>query len=282
MFQMGKLNTLLNRLKIKFMSSFPKRLDAIHEGQLFLRSKAVKAITDDKDLLRHVSLIERAMDILNMCSTECSSSFEVDDEKVVRLLGMRLFNGCASSMQLTLSGHYQNAAMIMRDLLETVFLLGYFQQLPEKISVWRTADTDMRLKEFAPAKIRIALDEKDGFTEKKRKEAYDLLCELAVHPTYKGFQMLAPKGHDHHCGPFFDPAALKALIEELAKLAIQAAQNQGIFFKSNTKDQYEMKLDFMEMSSDWMEAYLGRPKNQKEIDEIREVLKRAVQENLIT
>ena len=263
------------------MSSFPKRLTAIHEGQLILRSESVKAVTDDKDLLQHVSLIERAMDILYMCSTECSSSLEADDEKVVRLLGMRLFNGCASSTQLTLSGLYQNAAMIMRDLLETVFLLGYFQQHPETISVWRTADTVARLKEFKPAKIRTALDEKDGFTKKKRKEAYDLLCELAVHPTYKGFQMLAPKGHDYHCGPFFDSTALKALIEELVKLAIQAAQNQGMFFKSNTRDQYEMKLEFMEMTGDWMEAYLGSPKNQKEIDEIRKVLKQAIQENLI-
>ena len=74
--------------------------------------------------------------------------------------------------QLMVSGYYQCAAMIMRDLLETAFLLGFFRHNPGTISVWRTKNDAIRKKVFAPVKIRVALDEKDGFTEKKRAAAY--------------------------------------------------------------------------------------------------------------
>lgn len=250
------------------MSSIPKNLEALHEGEEFLRSKSLENIEADEDLLRHVSVIEKSMDLLNLLSTNPLPE-EDEDTRIIQLLGMRLFNGCATSFQLILSGYYQNAAMIMRDLLETVFLLGFFLHDQTKISEWRKADDSTRKKLFAPIKVRIALDDKDGFTEKKRAAAYELLCELASHPTYKGFQMLAPKGHEHHCGPFFDSTALKALIEELVKLAIQAGQNHTLFFNGKTKAEMTAKIYFMEACSEWLEVYFNRPFERTDIEEMK-------------
>jgi len=253
------------------VNSIPENLERLHSGEEFLRLKSLQAIENDNDLSRHVALIEKAMDILNILSMNPPAR-EDEDTKAVRLLGMRLFNGCAAAFQLIVSGYYQTAAMIMRDLLETVFLLGYFQHDGSKIAEWRNADDATRKKAFAPVKIRIALDEKDGFTEKKRAAAYELLCELASHPTYKGLQMLAPKGQAHHCGPFFDASALKPLIEELVKLAIQAGQNYSMFFDGRTEAIMKTKIYFMEASGEWLERYFGRPFERKEIDEIKALL----------
>lgn len=249
------------------MSPIPLKLELLHSGEEVLRSKSLKAIEGNEDLSRHLTLIEKAMDVLNFLSMKPPSG-EDEDAKAIRLLGMRLFNGCAAAFQLMVSGYYQAAAMIMRDLLETVFLLGFFLHDRSKIAEWRTTDGATRKKVFAPVKIRIALDEKDGFTRRKRAAAYELLCELAAHPTYKGFRMLAPKGHAHHCGPFFDPTALKALVEELVKLAIQAGQNYVLFFKGGT-EAMEIKIYFMEACSEWMERYFGRPFDRKGIEKMK-------------
>ncbi len=250
------------------MSPIPENLERLHSGEEFLRSKSLEAIEGDEDLSRHVAVIEKAMDVLNLLSMNPSPG-EDENAKAVRLLGMRLFNGCAAAFQLMVSGYYQSAAMVMRDLLETAFLLGFFRHNPGKISDWRTANDATRKKVFSPIKIRIALDEKDGFTKKKRAAAYESLCELASHPTYKGLQMLAPKGQAHHCGPFFDSTALKALVEELVKLTIQAGQNYSLFFEGETKAKMETKIYFMEACGEWFERYFGQSFERKDIDEMK-------------
>ena len=242
------------------MNTYPEKLEALHGEQLFLRSKSVEAIKADEDLLRHIWLIEQAMDNLYLCSMECASTLEGDDGEVIRPLGMRSFNGCTSSLQLTLSGYYQNAAMIIRDILETVFLLHFFALYPDKILQWRNSEKGARMKEFSPVKIRTALDNEQGFKEKKRQKAYDKLCELASHPTYTGFQLLASKNQRPRCGPFFDPAMLKEVMEELVLVAVQAGVNHGVFYKSNTREQEAERSKFLDVAEDWSATYLGSQK----------------------
>lgn len=254
------------------MSPFPENFKNLHEGLELLRIKSLEAIESDEDLSRHVTVVEKAMDVLNVFSMNPPKE-EDENAKAVRLLGMRLFNGCTSSLELTMSGYYQIAAMIMRDLLETAFLLNYFEHNYNTIEEWRTAKEAVRKKKFSPVKIRNALDEKDGFTEKKRAESYSLLCEMASHPTYKGFRMLAPKGENHHCGPFFDSTILKPLLEELVKLAIQAGQNYGKFFQERTRHTMSIQISFMEESNNWMARFYGRPLVEgKKIDELKDLL----------
>lgn len=251
------------------MQPIPKKFELLHKGQEFLRARSLEAIERDENLSRHVALIEKSMDVLNLFSMNPAGN-ETEDAKACRLLGMRLFNGCAGAFQLIVSGYYQNAAMLLRDLLETVFLIGYLQHEPDKIGIWRAGDEKARRKAFGPAKIRKSLDKRDGFTSGKRKAAYDLLCQLAVHPTFEGLRMLMPARRQHHCGPFFDPTALKAMIEELAKLAIQAGTNYNLFFKPDTKQRMVVKLAFLEASMEWREIYFGQAFDREAIDALKQ------------
>ncbi|MGE8941828.1 hypothetical protein ACO2I3_07945 [Leptospira interrogans] len=52
-------------------------------------------------------------------------------------------------------------ALILRDVLETVFLVDYFRMKRSAITKWRMAD------------------QCDGFTNKKRPKIYELFSELA-------------------------------------------------------------------------------------------------------
>jgi hypothetical protein len=82
--------------------------------------------------------------------------FETADEdlKVIQLLGMRTFNAFGASVKLALSGYSQNSALILRDVLETVFLIGYFAGDRTLIERWRFADKRARLRDFGPLKVR--------------------------------------------------------------------------------------------------------------------------------
>ncbi|WP_460151824.1 hypothetical protein [Pseudomonas sp. S2_B07] len=249
------------------MKAIPENLSLLHAGEEDLWAQAVKIIENDTDLSIHVELIERVMDLIQFFVREHVA--DDADQETIQLLGIRLFNGLGSAFRLMTGGYFQNAAMIQRDLLETVFLLNYLHLHPEKIVTWRTADERTLMKEFAPKVIRNALDKHQGATEKKRASAYKLFCELATHPTYKGFQMLGPKGLGAHCGPFLDPLSLKALIEEQAKLGIQAGESFTVFFPTVTLADVENKLHFMEGSREWIERFYNIACDPSELAEIR-------------
>jgi hypothetical protein len=252
------------------MKALPENLATLHAGEEQLWAQVVTLIENDTDLSAHIDLAERAMNLIQFFVRE---HVAVDaDHQATQLLGIRLFNGFGSALRLMMAGYYQPAAMIQRDLLETVFLIAYLHLYPEKILTWRTADGKTRLKEFAPVRIRIALDEHQGVIKKKREAAYKLFCELAAHPTYKGFHMLAPEGLGARVGPFLDEPKLKALIEEHARLAIQAAEAFTVFFPTVTLADIENKLSFMEVSSEWVQRYYNIPRAPLELAELRRLL----------
>lgn len=149
--------------------------------------------------------------------------FKTDDEdlKLVQILGMRTFNAFGASLKLALSEYTQNSALIMRDVLETVFLLDLFQSHRTLIQSWRFADKKTRMKDFRPIKVRIALDSRDGFMSRKREEMYELLSELAGHPTMKSAWMMRPqKDGDVVIGPFVESTMLEAVLSETGRLAV--------------------------------------------------------------
>lgn len=246
----------------------PENFDFLHTGEEFLRNKSIEAIEGSEDFLEHAALIERSMDLINYFVRQYKS--ENDDMLTIQLLGIRLFNAAASALKLFLSGYYQTSALQQRDMLETIFLLDYFKTYPEKIAEWRQSDTKTRLKEFAPVVIRKALDERDGFTEKKREKAYKQLSELAGHPTYAGFRMLTPKpGGDANCGPFFEITSFKAVYEELTKHLIQAGAGFMRFFPGKTAADQKMKISFMETQGQWFEKLYKQPFDRKQIEELK-------------
>jgi hypothetical protein len=135
----------------------------------------------------------------------------------------RLFNSGASSMKLLMGGYYQSTVMVLRDIFETTFLLDYFHGNRDQIAVWRNCDEKKRNREFGVMKIRIAPDDRDGFTERKREVAYNLLCQLGTHPTYTGFQMLQARG---------------------SNLTINIAD-------------YRISLDYLTTQADWSDHFFG-------------------------
>jgi hypothetical protein len=84
----------------------------------------------DQRLAPHLPVVERAMDLADLLRQH-----EIDDEdlKVVQMLGMRSFNALGAGLKLALSGYHQNSALILRDILETVFLLDLFNGDPASI-----------------------------------------------------------------------------------------------------------------------------------------------------
>lgn len=201
--------------------ALPPRLTELHIGEEALRSASSALVEEHSNLRAHLDVVECAMDLMDVLRRVGS---EAEDEKVIQLLGMRIFNDLASSVKLALTGYNQSAAMILRDILETTFLIERFAGDWPAVSQWRLAAPKERWKNFGPAKVRAHLDKRDGFRGKKRDAAYGLLSTLASHPTMEGVAMLRPTGMDAHLGPFVELPTLEAVLAEMAKLAVQAGE----------------------------------------------------------
>jgi hypothetical protein len=252
--------------------AIPDNLKRLQDGEEMLRAHSLEMIEADEDLSQHVDLLEQSMDVIDYYVRRYKGGNE--DEITLQLLGIRLFNGLASSFRLLTGGYYQNAAMIMRDIMETLFLLDYLEWRRGEIGQWRDADKKTRRGKFSPARIREALDKRSNLTGKKREQLYDLFCEYAAHPTAKGFVMLKPRGgNGAHCGPYFEQSALKAHIEELAKLSVQAGINVHHCFPGKTVSDWEQKIAFIEASEKWMERYYKRPFDKEGFDVLKAKLK---------
>lgn len=232
----------------------PEHLDRLHSGEEFLRSKSIEALQNDDRLRLHVAVVEQAMTM-----ADGLRQFQTDDEdmKLIQALGMRIFNAFGAAMKLCLSGYYQNAALIMRDVLETTFLIDLFAGKPSLITRWRNADKAARLREFTPVKVRIALDERDGFTEKKRAKMYDMFSELAGHATMPSIAMLQPNGMNAQIGPFFDVTALEASLSEMGRLAVQAGEQIGRFLPDPQGASLLLRYGFASAKGRWLTMFYG-------------------------
>jgi hypothetical protein len=250
----------------------PSNLALLHQGEEALRAQSLSIITSQPDLFAHLTMIERCMDLIHVLLPD--TSVRDDDQLTVGNLGIRVFNALASSLKLSLSGYYQAAAAHLRDILETTFLLDYFTTDLILITRWRTLPERERKNAFKPVTVRTALDKRDGFTSRKRAEAYDVLSRLAGHATPEGFVMLTPQpgGTNVHCGPFLEPTALLAVLAEAAKVSLQAAGAFRVLIASRTLDQYQASVDFMDAEADWMEMFLGAGPDRTRIADIRLVL----------
>lgn len=169
--------------------------------------------------LLHFTVVEHAMSLLKIV-VGCPLSGE--NFKVIKMLAVRMFNAFGTSLKLLLSGYFQNAGMIMRDMLETLFLLDLFKTDPAAIERWRFAN-DRELREaFSPSAVRRALDERDGVTTRQRAELYKMFSKLAGHPNMHSQHMLrSAKDGDIYLGPFMDANSLAAGLFELGKIGIQ-------------------------------------------------------------
>lgn len=232
------------------------KLASLREGEAFFRAKALEIIGASMLLQQHLAVTEAAMDLADVLRQIETSD---EDLKVIQLLGMRTFNAFGASLNLTLSGYHQNAALILRDVLETVFLINYFAGDRSLIERWRFADKKTRREEFAPVKVREALDKRDGFTSKKRFEMYELFSELAGHPTMKSAYMMRPqRDGDAVIGPFMEATALEAVISEMGRLAVQVGEQLDLFFPSALNQAIPSRMAFVQLQQRWIATHYPR------------------------
>ncbi len=240
------------------MKKLPDNLASLHRQEERLREKALALVVQDARLALHVAVVEQAMnlgDLLRQFPTED------EDLKVIQLLGMRIFNALGASLKLALSGYFQNSALLMRDILEAVFLLDLFGTDRSLITRWRFADKKARMKEFSPLRVREALDKRDGFTGKKRAEMYEMFSEIAGHPTMHSSLMMRPqKGGDAVIGPFIETTSLDATLAEMGRLAVQAGQHLAGFFPQDWHLGFEPRMAFVASTREWMATFYAQKK----------------------
>jgi hypothetical protein len=235
---------------------FPENFDLLHQGEESIRAKSKEAIQASDILPHHFDMVADSMNLIDYFAR--AYHHKNDDQLTVQLLGIRLFNGSAGAMQSLMSGYYQNSVMQQRDLLEVSFLLDYFNSNRTRIAEWKRCTEGERNKKFGAFHVRTALDDRDGFTERKREAHYKLLCNLGAHASYLGFQLLQPiAGENAHCGPYFAQRALNATAAELAKVCVGSATNFTVFFTPTSLTDYEAKLRFMEKQVAWFERFFG-------------------------
>lgn len=253
------------------MSRIPENLHRLHAGETVIRGQSIVAIEADEDLLAHVKLIEAVMDHLDFFAKRDAIDL---DQETIQLLGARIFNDLASGYSQLTRGYYQLAAATLRDVMEILYLYGYFDRDPAKIKEWRESDDQTRFTVFGPKRVRQFLDKFDGFKEGKRGQAYKMFCEYAAHATWQGFTLQRPTGGGQVVmGPFFDVGLLKAVMEEMAQLAAQVGNYYAGFFEAAGDVQaLETGLRRLEVTARWAELYLGRKRDPHEFDEMRLML----------
>lgn len=235
------------------MTSLPENLVSLHAQEEELRKVALKLIAKDRALGLHLTATEQAM---NLCDVLRQYPTDDEDLKVIQVLGMRLFNAFGASTKLGLSGYFQNSALILRDVLETVFLIDLFRGDRTLITKWRFADAKTLRDCFSPAPVRKALDQRYGHFTRKREERYKLFSELAGHPTMKSSWMLRPrKDGNAVIGPFIEKSSLEAVFSEMGTLAVQAGQHISVFIPREWDPGVEPRLLFAKTALTWMSTF---------------------------
>jgi hypothetical protein len=241
-------------------TNFPNNLDGLYIQEQLLREKAIKLIQNKPKLSLHSHAIERAMSLAKILV-----EYPQDDQdfRVIKMLSIRMFNAFGASLTLIFSGYHQNSGMVMRDLLETVFLMDLFKTDPTAIKRWRFADKKILREKFSPVAVRKALDERDGCNTKKRAEAYKMFSELAAHPNMQSQHMLRPEiGGDMMIGPFMEETTLEAGISELGRLAIQAGEIMNDFLPEGW-DLDDVRASFALIKNEWIETFYKQIRNQQ-------------------
>jgi hypothetical protein len=235
----------------------PGNLGSLRAEEERIHTESLPLIEKTENLRDHLSMIHGTMAILYALAHDHANTS--DDELTIQYLGLRLFNSAASSLKLAFSGYYQSAFLLVRDLFETVALLDYFRTNPNKIAVWQASDKDERIREFGPGIIRKALNERDGFSNNKRKEIYDRLSEYASHPTASGFQLLAPDGLGR-IGPFLNEKYLNAWLEETVLHLVYGGAVFIEHFSHVERPVLVAKDAFREQATRWRDRYMGGKK----------------------
>lgn len=248
----------------------PEKLESLHKQEEENRTTSILHINADSELSDQLEIVYASLDMIFNFTIEYEP--QTDDELTVQFIGIRLFNSIVSCLKLLMAGYYQCSVILLRDILETGFLLDYFSIDPSKISDWKDSNEEERYKKYRPLEIRKELDNRDGFNGKERGKIYQILCEYAAHPTYPGFKLIAPEGKGK-IGPFFDSEYLKPIIQELAMRVTPFTLVYITHFKKPTPHFLKIQTNFLSNLKTWAQKHLKFDLSHIDIDSLKDLAK---------
>jgi len=219
----------------------------IHHEEERIRGISLKLIDESKNLSECLDIILFSLDTIFSLN---QIHFTSDEDGVsLQFLGIRMFNTVTAASKLAYSGYYQSAYMLVRDLVETGYLLDYFTIDKSLVTLWRTLTDKERKDKFKQVLIREALDKRDQFTSKKRQQIYSMLSDFASHPTYKGGQLVSKDGFGI-IGPFFDESKLRSYLEDVS----QFLPLFTLIYTSHFDDEslLTLKVNFLNRCNEWI------------------------------
>ncbi|MGC2520041.1 MAG: hypothetical protein WA373_13155 [Burkholderiales bacterium] len=228
--------------------ALPENPLSLHEREEQIRRDSLRLIGERFLFREHLSMIHASMAVIHVLAHDHQSAIE--DELTVQYLGLRLFNSAAASLRLSLSGYYQQAFALVRDVFETVALLDYMQSCPEQLAVWRRSNKSQRIAKFGPGAIRNAMNTRKEFQWGNRREIYSHMSEYAANATAPGFELLAPEGL-WQIGPFLNEKYLKAWLEEIATYLAHGAVIFIAHFKKVQPPLLLKKRAFLDQVARW-------------------------------
>lgn len=101
-------------------------------------------------------------------------------EHIIERLVGRCVSSAIAALRLINFGHYDEALSLTRNIAEIGNLMFLFFEKPETIRQWIDSSEKERRSNFAPVKVRQAL-EALGTGVPTDSEKYGLLCEISVH-----------------------------------------------------------------------------------------------------
>lgn len=201
----------------------------------------------------HVSLINAALDLISSIPNRIEHTS--DDELVVQRLIVRCFNAGASSLRLARCGYYQPAFGLVRDVIETTFLLDLFNRVPKEIKQWRTLPAKEREKRFAPFVVRKKLDDFDPGMKSLRTEIYKRFSTYASHPTPEGAAIISPDWMTK-VGPFPDETRMMSVLQELARHLSYTAIVSGSHTRDDDIIAIELRTTYLGPLNAWLRKYM--------------------------
>ncbi len=245
----------------------PENLASLHKHEEELRTKSILEVNADQNIKDQVVIVQESLNMI----FDITKSYKTDDNKelTIQYLGARLFNSIVTAIKLMLSGYYQSSVMLQRDIVEIGFLLDYFLSNKSKIEEWKNSSTKERIEKFSPVIVRRALDDRDNFQGKKRQKIYKLMSEVATHPTYAGFKLLAPDGKVH-LGPFFNGKYLKHLVQELALRVPNFTVIYISHFEKLPSTFSKVRVEYIAKIKEWAEKYLKSNLSHVDVQALQE------------
>jgi hypothetical protein len=129
--------------------SIPENFILLHQGEEHIRQQSLSFIQTDQALILHFDVLERSMNLIEYFARAWET--QDDDDIALQLLGARLFNSSAASINLLLSGYYQASVSLAREVLETSFLVDLLANDRQAVARWRKASEEERKTQFGPS-----------------------------------------------------------------------------------------------------------------------------------